>query len=92
MPLKMAVMVTSRLYILYYWALTCLWTIAFIIDLLLFQMNRKFQPMTRIHLRRGAGEGGVSRKAELEVCRADSQMTLDPPRHKAMMIQRAPHM
>lgn len=48
--------------------------------------------MTLIHLHRGAGEGGVSRKAESEVCRADSQMTLDPPRRKAMMIQRALHM
>lgn len=48
--------------------------------------------MTRIHLHLGAGAGGVSRKAESEVCHADSQMTLDPPHRKAMMTQRAPRM
>lgn len=55
-------------------------------------MNKELQPMTQILLHRGAEAGGVSRKAESEVYRVDSQMIHDPPLHKAMMIQRAPRM
>lgn len=55
-------------------------------------MKKELQPTTQILLHQGAEAGGVLRKVESEVYRADSQMIHDPPLHKAMMIQRAPHM